>query len=717
MNTILEPGSGRHAVRHSAFSIFLSGICGILLLTGVCPAQTSGVITLNFEGLLNDEPILDYYNGLYGGFGTGPGPNYGISFGADSQAVISYAAGGTGSFSGNPSGVTTASFSTGTGVWMNATKGFSNGFSFYYSNYTAGTVTVYDGLNGTGNVLKTISLPPTQTSADCPVTTAQFCRWQQSNNSFSGIARSVSFSGAVNAIGFDNITIGAGVATSPLVITTTSLPAGTVGVGYNAPLSATGGTTPYTWTATGLPLGLTVTNGSISGTPTTPGTYPVSLRVTDSSGPPLSATSQALTLIISPALGTPICNFGTATYAPGTAYTNTCTVSGGAPPYTWTVSGLPSGVTYNPTTGSSTTISGIVPASGSYPVTVTAKDSSANGGPPKSVPTFTISVATKVNLSCTNTSGPAIVNVPWATTCSATGTPPYRFTIGGSLPAGITNTSAATATTIGGSPTSPGTYSFTVVVQDGSGQTSTPPQSFNGTISPAPSLNTFSFTAVPSVANQNTVNLTLSSALLVNPTGKLCLTFSADPSVVGSYQGQEVVYANGTKDSACSSALNRTLGFTIAAGSTTPVWDGGNSSQFSPGTVAGTVTVTLISLVDPSNLSVLPSATPLPINIPVAAPTVGSPTLTTSSSSVTVVVTGVTPKRSVTGATYVFNPSSSQPITASVSFTSGSFAAMDQSQWFGTPASLATGGSFSLSATFSCTNCSALTGVQVTLSN
>jgi filamentous hemagglutinin len=258
-----------------------------------------------------------------------------------------------------------------------------------------------------------------------------------------------------------------------------------------------------------------------------------------------------------------------------------------------------------------------------------------------------------------------------------------------------------------------------VVVQDGSGQTSTPPQSFSGTISPAPAVNTFSFTAVPSVANQNTVNLTLSSALLVNLTGKLCLTFSADPSVVGSYQGQEVVYANGTKDSACSSTLNRTLGFTIAAGSTTPVWDGGDSSQFSQGTVAGTITVTLQSLVDANGNSVLPSAAPSQkIAISVGAPTlIGSPTMTASSSSVTVVFNAVTPKRSVTGATYVFNSSSSQPITASVSFTSGSFAAMDQSQWFGTPASLATGGSFSLSATFSCTNCSALTGVQVTLSN
>jgi uncharacterized protein (TIGR03437 family) len=82
-------------------------------------------------------------------------------------------------------------------------------------------------------------------------------------------------------------------AASPLVITTTSLPTGTVNVAYNAPLSASGGTTPYTWTATGLPPGLTMTSGgTITGTPTSAGTFPVSFTVKDSSSPPLSATTS-----------------------------------------------------------------------------------------------------------------------------------------------------------------------------------------------------------------------------------------------------------------------------------------------------------------------------------------------------------------------------------------------------------------------------------------
>ena len=913
MNTILESGSGRHAMRHSAASIYLAGICGFFLVAGISWAQTPNVVTLTFEGLQDLEPILNYYNGGLGGNGSGPGPNYGITFGSDSLASISAGAGGTGNFSGNPSGVTSAFFLTGPGVVMNVAGGFQKGFAFYFaSGDSTGSVTVYDGVGASGNVLAQIPLVATGTFCNVSAT---FSCWQASGATFSGTARSVNFSGTTNGIGFDNITLGTGTATAQLVITTTSLPAGNVGAGYNTPLTATGGTTPYTWAATGLPNGLTVSNGAITGTPTVAGSFPVTLKVTDSSGPSLSASSQPLTLVINPsalgtptcaptgatyapgaaysgtcsvtggtapytwtfgslpgtigpstatgpsatisgnlpatppssgsytinvtvtdsaeqsrsttiiinvgaALGTPTCSSLSATFLPGAAYANTCTVTGGTPPYTWTSGGLPGNVGPATATGSSFPFSGTLPVSGSFPVTVTVKDSTgqtkavtftitvsaptlsapactasatgpfppnaaysatckASGGvspytwsytwssstqattsnpplpswltantsvagqttlsgtvpapPPASytvtvkvtdnaaqsnTAVLTINVAAALQLSCSNLNGPLLVAVPYTTTCSATGNAPYTFTISaGALPAGIARTATATATTISGTPTSSGAYSFAVQVQDSVGQTAT--QSFNGTIGPALSIGTFSLTAVPSVANQNTVNLTLSSAPPVQLTGKLCLTFSADSSVAGSYQGQEVVFANGTKDPACSSTLNRTLGFTVAAGSATPVWDGGNTSQFSPGTVAGTVTVTLISLVNPSNVSVLPSAAQKTVEtIPAGAPTlIGSPAMTASSNTVTVVFDAVTPKRSVTGVTCVFNPSSGQPVTSSVSFTSGSFAGADQTQWFGTPASLPTGGSFSLSVTFACTNCSALNAVQVTLTN
>ncbi|HEX3650397.1 MAG TPA: putative Ig domain-containing protein, partial [Pseudonocardiaceae bacterium] len=56
-------------------------------------------------------------------------------------------------------------------------------------------------------------------------------------------------------------------------------------------LAATGGTPPYTWTATGLPAGLAISAaGGISGTPTTAGTSTVTVTATDSAGTSGSAT-------------------------------------------------------------------------------------------------------------------------------------------------------------------------------------------------------------------------------------------------------------------------------------------------------------------------------------------------------------------------------------------------------------------------------------------
>jgi hypothetical protein len=309
-----------------------------------------------------------------------------------------------------------------------------------------------------------------------------------------------------------------------------------------------------------------------------------------------------------------------------------------------------------------------------------------------------------------------MAGVSYTAVCTASGgAPGYTFSLSaGSLPAGLTGSLTGTTATISGTPAGPGAYSYTVQVKDSAGQSAT--QSFSGTISPAPSVG-ISVTSVTSAPNQQTASLTLASAPPVTLSGTLCLTFSVSSSVVnaGAYQSQEVVFANGTTSAACSSTLKTTLAFTVPAGSATAVWSG-NSSQFSTGTVAGTVTVTMQSLVDPNGNSALPSPSPAQtITIAAGTPALsGSPTMTVTSSSVTVVFDAATSTRHVAGVNYVFNPGA---IAVSVSFTSGAFAGYDQSQWFATTPSLATGGAFSLSATFPCTNCSSLTGVQVTLTN
>jgi hypothetical protein len=80
---------------------------------------------------------------------------------------------------------------------------------------------------------------------------------------------------------------------SPLSITTTALPNGTVGMAYpSTALAATGGTPPYTWSASGLPAGLTVdsTTGIISGTPIQGDQASVDVQVKDSLGSTASTT-------------------------------------------------------------------------------------------------------------------------------------------------------------------------------------------------------------------------------------------------------------------------------------------------------------------------------------------------------------------------------------------------------------------------------------------
>ncbi|MDI4644177.1 choice-of-anchor I family protein [Cohnella hashimotonis] len=90
----------------------------------------------------------------------------------------------------------------------------------------------------------------------------------------------------------------------PLGLTNASLPTGLVGSPYAVTLAAYGGVKPYTFTATGLPSGLTLNaaTGVISGTPApdAQGTASVSLTVQDNAQPAASV-STILSLVIAPA--------------------------------------------------------------------------------------------------------------------------------------------------------------------------------------------------------------------------------------------------------------------------------------------------------------------------------------------------------------------------------------------------------------------------------
>jgi Zn-dependent metalloprotease len=74
---------------------------------------------------------------------------------------------------------------------------------------------------------------------------------------------------------------------------------GTVGTAISSfTMSASGGTAPYTWSATGLPPGISIgsSSGTVSGTPTTAGTYSVTVTATGSGGSGSGSTTFTFTI-------------------------------------------------------------------------------------------------------------------------------------------------------------------------------------------------------------------------------------------------------------------------------------------------------------------------------------------------------------------------------------------------------------------------------------
>jgi len=195
-------------MKRPVFALAAAAALLVGLIVGGRGAQASTALVLDFEGLGDLERILNFYDGGFGGFGSGPGPAYGISFGPDALALIDADAGGSGNFANEPSANTIAFFLTGPGVVMNVNNGFTTGFSFFYTSARVGTVTVYDGPNGTGNVLATVPVEKQFNTCGAPDPTGAFSCWTPVGVTFSGTAFSVNFGGVWNQTGFDDITLG-----------------------------------------------------------------------------------------------------------------------------------------------------------------------------------------------------------------------------------------------------------------------------------------------------------------------------------------------------------------------------------------------------------------------------------------------------------------------------------------------------------------------------
>jgi hypothetical protein len=167
----------------------------------------SNTVALNFEGLGDMDEISQFYNGgtsLSGFSGT----NYGIYFSGNALGLINIENGGTGNFINEEWSKTVMFFLTGSSVTLSVPAGFSDKLSFRYTSSAAGTVSVFDGPDGTGNLLATKPFSPLETENKGGASTGYLVSWKPFEIAFPHIALSVTITGEKNQCGFDNIILG-----------------------------------------------------------------------------------------------------------------------------------------------------------------------------------------------------------------------------------------------------------------------------------------------------------------------------------------------------------------------------------------------------------------------------------------------------------------------------------------------------------------------------
>ena len=258
---------------------------------------------------------------------------------------------------------------------------------------------------------------------------------------------------------------------SQVTVATATLNPWTVNrAGYSQTLAATGGNGTYTWAVTSgaLPPGLSLAaaTGIISGTPTVPGTYTISVAATDSSTLLLAASRQ-LTVVINPALSVITTTLGNGVV--NALYSQQLLSSGGTSPLLWTVTAgsLPAGLSLDNLTG---VISGIPTTAGtSAAITFTSTDAA---GATSSVIT-TITVVSQLAITNVSPLPSVSLNAAYNQTLSATGgSVPYTWSVAsGALPTGLTLAPATGL--ISGTVTAPGTFTFVTQVTDANSRTAT----------------------------------------------------------------------------------------------------------------------------------------------------------------------------------------------------------------------------------------------------
>lgn len=239
-----------------------------------------------------------------------------------------------------------------------------------------------------------------------------------------------------------------------------------VGVPYNAQISVDNNTPPYTYSYDGsLPDGVVLNpDGTLTGTPTTTGTFGFNVTATDSSNPPCSEnTPVSITVYNCSDLITDTSNIVTGTQ--NLEYSGSIIVSGGSGNYTYeiTAGSLPDGLTLN----SDGTIVGIPASPEVWPFTITTTDIVTN--------CYVIdSLTITINPACQTFSWqsfyllPCYIGTPYnSRVVASNGTFPFAYSvISGSLPDGLSMDGSGNIT---GTPTTKQTTYFTVGAVDQTG--------------------------------------------------------------------------------------------------------------------------------------------------------------------------------------------------------------------------------------------------------
>ena len=411
---------------------------------------------------------------------------------------------------------------------------------------------------------------------------------------------------SVNAFGSQTYSL---VINPAVTVTPVTLLNWTVNIaGYSQTISYTGGTGASTLSSTGsIPTGMTLTPGGLlSGTPTAAGTFNFSVTGTDAIG---ATGTRAYSVVINPAVAV------TPTTVPDwtnnkTGYSQALSTSGGTGSATFALSGgaLPSGLTLN----AAGSLSGAPTATGTYNFSVTATDTVGATG----TRNYTMIVNTQVSITTTTLPDWTLGKAYSQTIISSNGTGTRTLTLNaGTLPTGL---SLSGAGVLSGTPTTAGTYNFTVAATDTVGAaasvaytvvinpvvTVTPATLAAWTVNLPGYSQTISNTGGTGIATLSSTG-TLPSGLTLNSAGLL----SGTPTSFGTFNfnvtATDTVGATGTK--AYTLVINQPVTVTPAGLVAWTINRGGYSQALSTTGGTGTASFAVTAGTLPTSLTMTPA--------------------------------------------------------------------------------------------------------------